>query len=373
MTQMKGNPVHVWDPPYYTLEARKSLFKTSRADFLPYFSLGACMEGLNLLTQNLYNIELVQDEILPGEVWNGDVYKLSVIHGTEGKLGEVFCDFYEREGKPHQDCHFTIQGGKELASGEYQNPIVVLMLNFPAPSGSSPSLLSPSMVDNLFHEMGHALHSMMARTKYQHVTGTRCTTDFAEVPSILMEYFASDPRVVATFARHYKTGEPMPQELIMKYSMAKHVFAASDMQMQNFYAALDQSLHTSSFPLEKSTMDILEQVHSKFYGLPYVQNTAWHLRFGHLVGYGSKYFSYLIARAISSWIWQEYFQADPFNSTNGDRYRREVLAHGGGVPAKQLVSNFLGKAITSDNLSQALINDLDENEKRLEWFLKKTV
>lgn len=77
MTQMKGSPVQVWDPPYYTLEARKTLIGADRADFLPYFSLGACMEGLNLLTQNLYNIELVQDEILPGETWYGDVYKLS--------------------------------------------------------------------------------------------------------------------------------------------------------------------------------------------------------------------------------------------------------------------------------------------------------
>ena len=88
------------------------------------------------------------------------------------------------------------------------------------------------------------------------------------------------------------------------------------------------------------------------------------------MGYGSKYFSYLIARAISSWIWQEYFADDPFNSTSGERYRREVLAHGGGVPAKQLVSNFLGKAVTSDNLSQALIVDLDENQKRLDTFMK---
>lgn len=148
------------------------------------------------------------------------------------------------------------------------------MLNFPTRLGSSPSLLTPSMVDNLFHEFGHALHSMMARTKYQHVTGTRCTTDFAEVPSILMEYFASDPRVLATFARHYQTGEVMPEELRQKYFIAKHVFAASDMQMQNFYAALDQTLHTERFPLEKSTTQILEKVHNKFYGLPYVPQTV---------------------------------------------------------------------------------------------------
>ena len=77
MTQMKGSPVQVWDPPYYTLEARRTLFNTDRSEFLPYFSLGACMDGLNVLTQQLYNIELVPDEISPGEVWNSDVYKLS--------------------------------------------------------------------------------------------------------------------------------------------------------------------------------------------------------------------------------------------------------------------------------------------------------
>ena len=80
--------------------------------------------------------------------------------------------------------------------------------------------------------------------------------------------------MLATFARHYKTGEPMPEDLRMKYSMAKHIFAASDMQMQNFYAALDQSLHTCNFPLEKPTVQILEEVHTKFYGLPYIPDTV---------------------------------------------------------------------------------------------------
>ncbi|CAL8114114.1 unnamed protein product [Orchesella dallaii] len=368
MTKMKGNVVQVWDPPYLTVEAKRTLFNVDRSDFMPYFSLGACMEGLNLLFQQLFGIELVASETQAGEVWTTDVYKIQVSHKTDGVLGEIYCDFYEREGKPHQDCHFTIQGGKELEDGTYQNPIVVLMLNFTPPSGATPSLLTPSMVDNLFHEMGHAVHSMLARTKYQHVTGTRCTTDFAEVPSILMEYFASDPRVLGTFARHYITGEVMPEELRWKYAMSKHVFAASEMQMQNFYAALDQTLHTGKFPLDRPSIQILEDVHSKFYGLPYVHNTAWHLRFGHLVGYGAKYYSYLMSRAVASWIWMEYFQENPFNSASGERYKSEVLAHGGGVPAKQMVSDFLGKAITPDSLTQALIIDLDFNEKRLDEF-----
>ncbi len=90
-----------------------------------------------------------------------------------------------------------------------------------------------------------------------------------------------------------------------------------------------------------------------------------------MVGYGAKYYSYLMSRAVASWIWLEYFQEDPFNARNGERYKSEVLSHGGGVPAKQLVSNFLGKAITPESLTQALVIDLDMNQKRLDDFLDK--
>lgn len=244
LMKKKENPefgrVASWDIPYFTQKAKKQWFTVSSSDYSPYFSLGACMEGLNILFTNLYGIHLENVEIQCGETWSPDVYKLAVTHETEGVLGYIYCDFYERDGKPNQDCHFTIRGGKSLPGGTYQIPIVVLMLNLPLPRWSRPSLLTPNMVDHLFHEMGHAMHSMLARTSYQHVTGTRCSTDFAEVPSVLMEYFSADPRILRLFARHFLTKEPIPEDMLHRLCATKSLFTASEMQLQLFYSALDQ-------------------------------------------------------------------------------------------------------------------------------------
>lgn len=329
-----------WDVNYFTQKAKKQFYKVSSKEYSPYFSLGACMDGLNFLFKQIYNIQLVNTKIENGECWASDVYKLSVIHDTEGLLGYIYCDFYERHGKPYQDCHYTIQGGRKLSNGEYQIPKVVVMLNLPLPKWSSPSLLTPTMVDNLFHEMGHAMHSMLARTTYQHVSGTRCSTDFAEVPSILMEYFASDQRVLKQFARHFQTQEPISDDMLNRLCASKRLFNPSETQLQIFYAAVDQAYHRQ-YPLEGSTTEILANIQNNFYCLPYVKNTAWQLRFSHLVGYGSKYYSYLVSRAVAFSIWQKYFEQDPFNSSSGEKYRVECLGHGGEKDPKLLVADFL--------------------------------
>uniref|UniRef100_A0A182NH99 Peptidase M3A/M3B catalytic domain-containing protein n=1 Tax=Anopheles dirus TaxID=7168 RepID=A0A182NH99_9DIPT len=360
-------PLAAWDTPYFTASLKRKYLQASASEFSPYFSLGACMEGLNLLTKSLFGITLENTEMQPGESWFHDIYKLAVVHESEGLLGYIYCDLFERQGKPNQDCHFTIQGGKVLPDGSFQNPIVVVMLNLTQPRWSGPSLLTPSMVDNLFHEMGHAMHSMLARTEYQHVTGTRCSTDFAEVPSVLMEYFASDPRVLRSFAKHFQTQEPMPESMIERLCASKHLFTASETQLQVFYSALDQAYHGGHGVHAGSTTQTLQKVQDTYYGLPYVENTAWQLRFSHLVGYGAKYYSYLISRAIASWIWQTYFERDPFSRTQGEKYRRGCLAYGGGIPSRLLVSNFLGREITATNLTSSLVNEIDTSSERLKY------
>lgn len=280
MTKMKqadldGNSVlGAWDTPYYTSQYKKQWLKVSASEFAPYFSLGACMEGLSNVMKSLYGVYFEYADMEPGETWSSDIYKLLVMHETESLLGTIYCDFYDRPGKPAQDCHFTVRGGKALPDGSYQNPIVVVMLKLNAPRWSGPTLLTPPLVDNLFHEMGHAMHSMLARTKYQHVSGTRCSTDFAEVPSVLMEYFASDPRVLSTFARHFQTQEPMPEALMKRLCVSKQLFSASEMQLQIFYSALDQVYHGVPSKENICTTDILKRVQQKYYSIPYVEHTV---------------------------------------------------------------------------------------------------
>ncbi|XP_065494109.1 mitochondrial intermediate peptidase isoform X2 [Caloenas nicobarica] len=335
--KMKLNPQNSklmpWDHPYYSGVLRAERYNIDPGLYCPFFSLGACMEGLNSLFSQLLGISLYAEQTQKGEVWSEDVRKLAVVHETEGLLGYIYCDFFQRPDKPHQDCHFTVRGGRLRENGEYQLPVVVLMLSLPHSTRGAPTLLTPGMMENLFHEMGHAMHSMLGRTRYQHVTGTRCATDFAEVPSILMEYFANDYRVVNQFARHYKTG-------------------------QVFYAALDQIYH-GKHPLKKSTTEILKETQEKVYGLPYVPNTAWQLRFSHLVGYGAKYYSYLMSRAVASMVWKQCFAQDPFDRAMGERYRREMLAHGGGKEPILMVQGMLQKSPSVEDFVDALVSDLD--------------
>lgn len=361
-SNISDSKLHTWDTTYYAALARHERCQTDQVYLAQYFSLGSCIEGLNVLFQSLYGVSLVHEETIEGETWHQDVHKLRVErHDNSGssRLGYIYCDMYERSGKPMIDCHYTIRGGRTADDESIQLPVVVLKLNFPAPTLTCPSLLTPNMMENLYHEFGHAMHSMLGRTKYQHITGTRCSTDIAEVPSVLMEYFASDPRVIKTFARHYRTGKPLSDDSIDNLVLSRSMFASSEKQLQILCSLMDLRFH-GQHPLGKSTTDLLAHLQSQYYTIPPVPKTGWHLRFSHLVGYGAKYYSYLLSRAMASAIWQQMFQKDPFSRTEGEKYERGFLSHGGGTVPQEMINNLLGHEVTIEDLASSLATEVNQ-------------
>lgn len=357
MALLKKKTLKAWDVAYYSANYKRIIYNENLLQCLPYFSVGVCMDGLNMIFNQLYGIQMQVDTCVNGELWHEDVIKLSIIDKESNTLlGYIYCDLFERQLKQQQECHHTIQGGCYLPDGSYQLPIVVLVLSLPVNDERNPSLLSPSMVDNLFHEMGHAMHSMLARTKYQHITGTRCSTDLAEVPSILMEFFASDPRVISRFARHHASGQAMPDDLMKCWLKSKKVFVASETELQIFYSALDQAYHSSNIDSGDSTTDVLARVQKDYYSIPYVENTAWQLRFSHLVGYGAKYYSYLVSRAVAAAIWTKLFADEPLSRLAGERYKREVLSHGGGKPADKIAEDVLECKVDAEFIANSVIS-----------------
>ncbi|KAH6690261.1 mitochondrial intermediate peptidase [Leptodontidium sp. MPI-SDFR-AT-0119] len=359
-----------WDKEFYMSQVLASVPSRLRnSDFLSsYFSLGRVMQGISRLFTRLYGVRFVPRENLPGETWNSDVRTLDIISETDGHVAVMYCDLFARQGKSPNPAHFTIRCSRRIRDGEIQEaaaianplfesaeqaandgmafsktsngvmqlPIIALICNFATTAGSKkPSLLSFNEVTTLFHEMGHAIHSILGRTNFQEVSGTRCATDFAELPSIIMEHFAADPSVLALFASHYETDQPLPYEMVAEKLALDKKFEGVDTENQLILSLLDQACH-SSLPLNPS-FNTTETYHSlqRQHGAmpPDPAGTSWQGFFGHLFGYGGSYYSYLFDRVLAERIWQKVFEGGRDGGGlargNGERYKDEVLKWGG--------------------------------------------
>ena len=361
--QLGMHALHPWDVIYYTSLAQSKHFRVKSSEFCEYFSLDNCIEGLNNLFRCLFDVHLERVPTEIGEVWHDTVIKLAFIHKVEGLLGYTYCDLFAREGKLMSDCHFTIQGGRETSDGGYQTPIIALCCSFQRRVAGGKVLLSQQSVENLFHEMGHALHSMLGRPKYQNVTGTRCSTDFAEVPSTLMEYFLSDQRVLASFAHHYRTGQTIPEMYVRTFQLSSKLYPAFDVQIQIVYAITDLLLH-GRHPLGKPCTQLAADIYQKYAPLQPVDDTTWCLRFNHLYSYGARYYSYLWSRAVSGLIWRKCFRDDPFSREAGEKLRT-MLRYGGGLPPMQLVRDMLGFEPSIADLVEALCDDIHQHRHKM--------
>jgi len=391
--------ITAWDRAYYTRLLRRNTYATSKpTDSLSsYFSLGTVMQGLSRIFSRLYGIRLVPKATSPGETWNEDVRRLDVIDETEGHIAVLYCDLFQRPNKSPNPAHFTLRCSREISSAEIEEtstllgtdlscasisdlaeavndgmavnrnphtgelnqlPTIAFICDFPRPplNSSQPTLLSFRELSTLFHEMGHALHSMLGRTKLQNVAGTRCATDFAELPSILMEYFAASPDVLSLYARHWETDKPLNVDLVTKELEAnKRLRSSQETEAQILFSVLDQQYHSASVPgLSASAgggvagWDSTKAYHdvyndARFSSVSEPAGTRWQGFFGHLFGYGAVYYSYLFDRAIAGKVWQDVFRDAPLDRERGHRYREEVLRWGGGRDGWHCVAGVLGE------------------------------
>eukprot|EP01018_Ginkgo_biloba_P008211 Gb_25644 [translate_table: standard] len=341
----KDGSVEPWDEAYYTGIMKASACNLESSVIASYFSLSQCLDGLNMVVRSLFGASFDSVPLAPDETWHPDVQKLVLHHPVEGDLGCMYLDLYVRKGKYPGCAHFAIKGGRRLSETQYQLPVVALVCNFPPPARLSHALLNHWEVETLFHEFGHALHSLLSRTEFQHFSGTRTVLDFAETPANLFEYFAWDYRVLKRFAKHYSSGEAIPEKLVVSMNDARKMFAATDLQRQIFFSMIDQKLFGEQPLLVRDTTSIVADLKQQYTSWKHVEGTHWHTRFNHLVNYGAGYYSYLYARCFAASIWRKVCLEDPLSLDTGSVLRNDFLKHGGAKDPSILLRDCLGERV----------------------------
>jgi intermediate peptidase len=376
--------VNSWDHAYLVNRLQQSrnhsLQRTSKSrlhgTLSEYFPLGNVMSGLSKLFQSLYGIRLVPQMSKLGETWHPEVRRLDALTESGEHIATIYCDLFARPGKSPNPAHYTLVCSREISQLEteehlerneplndgvstatyvnsvtgqmstFQIPVIALVCDFPPPSPHShtePTLLSMHSVTTLFHEMGHAVHSILGRTSMQGLAGTRCATDFAELPSVLMEYFATNGEVLKLFARHWETDALIPQEMVDAIHKEQGDRAERaggwDNENQILMALLDQEYHSANViqGLDSGRYDstrVFHDIWAQHGSVTEPAGTAWQGFFGHLYGYGATYYAYLFDRAIARQVWRTVFRdgqnAGAIDREAGERFKMEVLKWGGG-------------------------------------------
>ncbi|CAH9139735.1 unnamed protein product [Cuscuta epithymum] len=353
----KGGDLEPWDEGYYTWLMKSSAYNMNSLAVTSYFPLARCIEGLKILVESLFGITFRHIPLAPCESWHPDVIKTLLHHPDEGELGYLYLDLKSRKGKDPICAHFAIRGGRRISETEYQLPIVALVCDFSG-SRSTSVMLNQNEVETLFHEFGHALHSLLSRTDYQHFSGTRSVIDFAETPSTLFEHFAMDYRVLSKFAKHYSTGDAIPKELVKSMVGAKNMFSATELQRQILYALVDQTLFGDQLSSGRDTMSIVADLKRQHTSWKHVEGTHWHTRFNHFTNYGAGYYSYLYAKCFSATIWEKICKEDPLSAATGSALREKLLRHGGAKDPTDILNDLVGGNGITKTSGEGVIPDV---------------
>lgn len=339
--------LQAWDNSYYAEKLKKEKYDLDDETLKPYFRLENVLNGVFTVANKLYGITFKERTDIP--VYNPEVKTFDVFD-KDGKFLAVFYgDYFPRPGKRSGAWMNDIQGQK-IENGENIRPHIVNVCNFTRPvvvstTDSKPSLLTFYEVTTLFHEFGHGLHGMLANGRYESLSGTSVPRDFVELPSQVMENWCYDPEALKLFAKHYQTGEVIPNELIEKIRASQNFMAGLANLRQLRYGLVDMYYHGQK-PTGESISDVENKVDSVANLFPRVDGTAFSPAFSHIFagGYSAGYYSYK---------WSEVLDADAFeffkekggldNKAAADSFRKNVLEKGGSEKPMELYKKFRGR------------------------------
>jgi thimet oligopeptidase len=337
--------VKVWDWRYLSNQLKKEKYNVDAEQLRVYFPYQRVLDGMFNIYQSIFGLRF--ERVEPPYKWIGDLRLYAVSDAQTGEpLGLFYLDMFPRDGKYNHFAQFRLIEGKALASGKYQRPTVALVCNFPSPTKDKPSLLSHSDVETIFHEFGHAMHSIMTRAKYGRFSGTSVPRDFVEAPSQMLENWVWDKKVLDSFAADYRDpSKKIPADILAKLKEAKLATEGTRYRRQLSFALMDMALHTQIHATNATeALPLSNKVLSDVF-LPMVPDTTFVAYFGHLMGYDAGYYGYAWADAIAADM-ATIFEQSPngyFDSATGRRLRDEIYAPGDSRDVNESIEKFLGR------------------------------
>ena len=350
LSEGDGFKLMPWDYSFWADKLKNERYAFNDEDMKPYFELNNTIKGVFGLAEKLYGYKFKENKNIP--VYHPDVKAYEVYDG-KNVLGVLYADFYYRAGKSPGAWMTEFRPESKDEDGKRTIPLISIVCNFSKPVGKDPVLLTPSEVETFLHEFGHALHGLSADTRYSTLSGTNVYHDFVELFSQFNENYLTQKKFLDGFARHYKTGKPMPQELVDKFVRASQFGAAYACMRQLGFGFLDMAYYTIKDPLRASAdIEIFEKnAQDPVRVFDAVEGCLTSPSFGHIFsgGYAAGYYGYKWAEMLDADAFAAFRKAGIFDKTTASKFRK-MLRSGGTVDPMELYIEFRGQEPSVDAL-----------------------
>ena len=339
-----------WDFSYYSHKLQMQRYNLDSEMLRPYFELGNVIRGVFGLATRLYGITFKENKEIP--VYHPDVKAYEVFDKDGKYLAVLYADFYPRKGKRGGAWMTEFQGQWIDREGHNIRPHVSVATNFTKPTDQKPALLTLGEVETFLHEFGHSLHGMFANTRFESLSGTNVWWDFVELPSQFMENYAVEKEFLRTFAFHYQTGEPIPDELIDRIIRSRNFMAAYGCLRQVSFGLLDMAYYTQKDEFSQDIMRFEKEAWKDAIVMPQMPDTCMTVQFSHIMagGYAAGYYSYKWAEVLDADAFSVFKKNGIFDTATAQSFRDNILSKGGTEHPMTLYKRFRGQEPTIDAL-----------------------